>query len=159
MRLVDSEAAITPEGLAPLGYPEERIDDTDQDQQYCHVTDQEARDEYCRSTPDGLTKPMTEDKFRTCQGQIYGTSRRRTEKIWRLVTLWSERDLAHLPTMQRVAQEQEMENVYETFDEEGLDTALAIMEHNHQRRWNPAEKSPRRTRRSGRRSSCKRAGD
>ena len=60
---------------------------------------------------------MTEDKFQ------------RTEKIWRLVTFWSERDLAHLPAMQRVAQEQEMENVYETFDEKGLDTALAIMEH------------------------------
>ena len=60
---------------------------------------------------------MTEDKFQ------------RTEKIWRLVTLWSERDLAHLPAMQRVAQEQEMENVYEAFDEKGLDTALAIMEY------------------------------
>ena len=87
-----------------------------------------AREPQCRSTPDRLTKPMTEDKLRTRQVQIYGTSRRRTEKIWRLVALWSERDLAHLPTMQRVAQEREMENVYETFDEKGLDTALAIME-------------------------------
>jgi hypothetical protein len=78
MRPVNSEATIAPEGLVLLGYPEERVDDTDQDQQYCHVTDQEARGEYCRSTPDRLTKPMTEDKFRTCQGQIYGTSRRRT---------------------------------------------------------------------------------
>ena len=31
--------------------------------------------------------------------------------------------------MQRVAQEREMGNVYETVDEKGLDTALAIMEH------------------------------
>jgi hypothetical protein len=71
---------------------------------------------------------MTEDKLCTRQGQIYGTSRRKTEKVWRLVTPWSEQNLAHLPTMQRVAQEREMENVYETFDEKGLDTALAIME-------------------------------
>jgi hypothetical protein len=48
MRPVDSEAAITPVGLVPLGYPEERIDETDQDQQYCRVTDQEARDEPAR---------------------------------------------------------------------------------------------------------------
>ena len=69
---------------------------------------------------------MAEDKFRTHQGQA-GTSRQK--KIWRLVTHWSERDLAHLPAMQRAAQEREMGNVYETFDEKGLDTALAIMEH------------------------------
>ena len=31
--------------------------------------------------------------------------------------------------MQRVAQEREMGNVYEIFEEKGLDTALAIMEH------------------------------
>ena len=106
----------TLEELVPLGYPQKRTYKT-------------AREPHCRSTPDRLTKPMTEHKFCTCQGQIYGTSRQRTEKIWRLVTLWSERDLAHLPTMQRVAQEREMENVYETSDEKGLDTALAIMEH------------------------------
>jgi hypothetical protein len=177
MRPVDREAMIMPEWLTHRYHQEERIDETDQDQQYCRVTDQEARDEYysstpdvltkddggtdadersrrelinlqyedqgmqipypevrtalrglnsgtmvtleelvplgyphertyktarephCRSTPDRLTKPMTEDKFRTYQGQIYGTSRRRTEKIWRLVTPWSERDLAHLPAM------------------------------------------------------------
>jgi hypothetical protein len=55
LRPVDSEAAITPEGLVPLGYPEERIDETDQDQQYCRVTDQEARDEYYSSTLDRCT--------------------------------------------------------------------------------------------------------
>ena len=35
---------------------EERIEATDQDQQYCYVTDQEARGEYYSSTPDVLTK-------------------------------------------------------------------------------------------------------
>jgi hypothetical protein len=74
-----------------------------------------AREPHCRSTPDRLTKPMTEDKLHTHRGQMYGTNRRRTEKIRRLVILWSERDLAHLPAMQRVAQEREMENVYKTF--------------------------------------------
>jgi hypothetical protein len=120
---------VTLEELVPLGYPQERIDETDQDQQYCRVTDQEAREAYCRSTPDIFTKPMTEDKFPTYRGLMYGTNRRRTEKIRRLVKLWSERDLAHLPTMQRVAQEREMENAYKTFDEKGLDTALTIIEH------------------------------
>ena len=99
---------VTPEELVPLGYPQKR-------------TYEAAREPHCR-----LAKPVAEDKFRTHQGQV-GTSRQRTEKIWRLVTLWSERDLAHLPTMQRVAQEQEMENVHETLDEKGLDTALAII--------------------------------
>jgi hypothetical protein len=77
MRPVDSEAAITPEGLVPLGHPEERIDETDQDQQYCRVTDQEAREVYCRSTPDILTKPLTEDKLRTSRRQ-----RRRGSSDW-----------------------------------------------------------------------------
>jgi hypothetical protein len=52
MRPVNSEAMITPEELVPLGYPQERIDETDQDQQYCCVTDQETREAHCRSTPD-----------------------------------------------------------------------------------------------------------
>jgi hypothetical protein len=77
-RGLNSETMVTLEELVPLGYPQERIDETDQDQQYCRVTDQEAREAYCRSTPDIFTKPM------------------RTEKIRRLVKPWSERDLAHL---------------------------------------------------------------
>jgi hypothetical protein len=74
---------------------------------------------------------MTEDKLHTYRGQMYGTNRRRTEKIRRLVKLWSERDLAHLPAMQRVAQEREMANAYKTFDEKGLlvDTALTVIEY------------------------------
>ena len=39
-----------------------------------------------------------------------GTNQRRTERTQRLVKLWSERDLAHLPAMQRVAREREMAN-------------------------------------------------
>jgi hypothetical protein len=73
MRPVSSEEMITPEELVPLGYPQERIDETDQDQQYCCVTDQEAREAYCRSTPDIFTKPLTEGKFHTYRGQMYGT--------------------------------------------------------------------------------------
>jgi hypothetical protein len=72
MRPVSSEAVITPEELVPLGYPQERIDETDQDQQCCCVTYQEARGAYCRSTPDIFTKPLTEGKFRTSRGQMYG---------------------------------------------------------------------------------------
>ena len=45
------------------------------------------------------------------------------------MTHWSERDRAHLPAKQREAQEREMGNVYETFDDKKLDTALAITEH------------------------------
>ena len=47
---------IMPEWLIHRYHQEERIDETDQDQQYCYVTDQEARDEYYSSTPDVLTK-------------------------------------------------------------------------------------------------------
>jgi hypothetical protein len=69
---VGREAMITPEGLVPRDHQEERIDETDQDQQYCHVTDQEARGAYCSSTPDILTKPLAEDKLRTSRRQMYG---------------------------------------------------------------------------------------
>jgi hypothetical protein len=96
---------ITPERLVHRYHQEERIDETDQDQQYCRVTDQEARDEYCSSTPDVLTKPLAEDKFRTSRRQMYGhepeqaepkddgpapenmdagTNQQRTERIQRL---------------------------------------------------------------------------
>ena len=63
---------ITPEGLVPRDHQEERIDEADQDQQYCRVTDQEARGAYCRSTPDIPTKPLTEDELRTSRRQMYG---------------------------------------------------------------------------------------
>ena len=101
---------VTLEELVPLGYPQKRTYKT-------------AREPHCRPA-----KPVAEDKFRTYRGQA-GTSRQK--EIWRLciMTHWSERDLAHLPAMQRAAQEREMGNMYETFDEKGLDTALAIMEH------------------------------
>ena len=105
---LSSGTMVTPEELVPLGYPQKR-------------TYKAAREPHCR-----LARPVAGDKFRTHQGQA-GTSRQK--KIWRLVTHWSERDLAHLPAMQRAAQEREMGNVYETFDEKELDTALAIMEH------------------------------
>jgi hypothetical protein len=48
---------------------------TDQDYQYCCVTDKEARDEYYSSTPDGadiFTKPLAEDKFYTSWKQMCG---------------------------------------------------------------------------------------
>jgi hypothetical protein len=45
-----------PEGLIHRYHQKEHIDATDQDQQYCYVTDQEARGEYYSSTPDVLTK-------------------------------------------------------------------------------------------------------
>jgi hypothetical protein len=63
---------ITPEGLVPRYHQEERIDEADQDQQHCRATDQEARDAYCSSTPDALTKPLAEDKLRTSRRQVYG---------------------------------------------------------------------------------------
>jgi hypothetical protein len=44
------------------------------------------------------------------------------------VQLYSELDLAHLPTTQRAAREQEMASAYQTVDEEGLATALATAE-------------------------------
>jgi hypothetical protein len=140
---------IMPEWLIHQYHQEERIDETDQDQQYCCVTDQEARDEYYSSTPDVLTKPLAEDKLYTSRKQMYGhepeqaeakddgpapenmdagTNQQRTERIQRLVQLYSELDLAHLPTTKRAAREQEMASAYQTFDEEGLDTALATAE-------------------------------
>jgi hypothetical protein len=63
---------IMPEWLIHRYHQEERIDETDQDQQYCRVTDQEARDEYYSSTPDVLTKSLAEDKFRTTRRQMCG---------------------------------------------------------------------------------------
>ena len=51
-----------PEWLTHQHHQEERIDETDQDQQYCCVTDQEARGQYYSSTPDVLTKPKAEAK-------------------------------------------------------------------------------------------------
>jgi hypothetical protein len=63
---------------------------------------------------------------------------RRQKKIWRLMTHWSEQGLGHSPpslylylspTEQREAQEREMRTVYETFNGNALDTALAITEH------------------------------
>jgi hypothetical protein len=129
---------IMPEWLIHRYHREGGIDETDQDQQYCYVTDQEARDEYYSSTPDVLTKydggtDADERSRREVTNLQYedqrqaGTSRQK--KIWRLMTHWSERDLAHLPAKQREAQEREMGIVYEAFDEKELDTALAITEH------------------------------
>jgi hypothetical protein len=46
-----------------------------------------------RGAPRRRAKPVAEDEFRTCQAE---TSRQK--KIWRLMTHWSEQDLAHLPT-------------------------------------------------------------
>jgi hypothetical protein len=40
----------------------------------------------------------------------------------------AEQDLTSLDTKERAVQEQEMMKVYTTFDEEGLDAALAIAE-------------------------------
>jgi hypothetical protein len=62
----------TPDWLIHQYHQEERIEETDQDQQYCRVTDQEARGEYYSSTPDIFTKPLAEDKFYTFQKQMYG---------------------------------------------------------------------------------------
>jgi hypothetical protein len=149
MRPADRDAMIMPEWLIHRYHQEERIDETDRDQQYCRVIDQEALDEYYSSTPDVLTKPLAEDKLRTSRRQMYGhepeqaeakddgpapenmdaeTNQQRTERIHRLVQLWSERDLTDLSTTQRAAREQEMASAYQTFDEEGLDTALTIAE-------------------------------
>jgi hypothetical protein len=50
------------------------------------------------------------------------------EKVKRLMQLYSAQDLTGLNAEERTAQEQEMLKVYTTFDEEGLDTALAIAE-------------------------------
>jgi hypothetical protein len=52
-------------------------------------------------------------------------SQRQAEKTRRLMQLWSAQDLTGLDTEERAAQEQETMKVYTTFDEEGLDTALA----------------------------------
>jgi hypothetical protein len=79
MRPVNSEAMVTPEELVPLGYPQERVDETDQDQQYCCVIDQEAREAYCRSTP--------KDDGPAPENMDAGANQRRTEKIRRLVKL------------------------------------------------------------------------
>jgi hypothetical protein len=56
MRPADREVMIMPEWLIHRYHQEERIDETDQDQQHCYVTDQEVRDKYYSSTPDILTK-------------------------------------------------------------------------------------------------------
>ena len=66
-----------------------------------------------------------------------GTTRQK--KIWRLMTHWSDLDLAHLPPEQRRAQEREMAIVYETFDEKGLDAALAIIEHEAPAKVEPSD--------------------
>jgi hypothetical protein len=55
---------ITPEWLIHRYHQEGRIDETDHDQQYCYVTDQEARDEYYSSTPDALTPKMRAARMR-----------------------------------------------------------------------------------------------
>ena len=107
------------------------IEATDQDQQHCHATDQEVRSEYYSSTPDGLAKDdggMDADE-RLRREAINTQYEARQKQIRRLTTHWSDRDLAHLPPEQREAQELEMASVYETFDEKGLDAALASIEH------------------------------
>jgi hypothetical protein len=53
-------------------------------------------------------------------------SQRRAEKTRRLMQLWSAQGLTSLDTKERAVQEQEMMKAYTTFDEEGLDKALAI---------------------------------
>jgi hypothetical protein len=56
MRPAGREVMTMPEWLIHRYHQKERIDATDQDQQHCYVTDQEARGEYYSSTPDVLTK-------------------------------------------------------------------------------------------------------
>jgi hypothetical protein len=145
MRSADREVMAILDWLIRQYHQEECIEETDQDQQYCCVTDQEARGQYYSSTPDILTRPLAVGKFYASRKHMYGhepeqaeakddvpapenmdagTNQQRTERIQRPVQLCSELDLAHLPTTQRAAREQKMASAYQTSDEEGRDTAL-----------------------------------
>jgi hypothetical protein len=139
------------------------IDATDQDQQYCHVIDQEVRGEYYSSTPDGLAKddggtdadersrrevinlqyedrgmPIPYPEVRSALQDLSSWTARQ-KNIRRLMTHWSDLGLAHLPPEQREAQEREMASAYDTFDEKGLDAALASTGHETPAKVEPSD--------------------
>jgi hypothetical protein len=72
MRSADREVMAILDWLIRQYHQEECIEETDQDQQYCCVTDQEARGQYYSSTPDILTRPLAEGKFYASRKQMYG---------------------------------------------------------------------------------------
>jgi hypothetical protein len=103
-------------------YQEAGIEEADQNQQYCCVTGEEARDEYCRSTP-GQSEAKGEGPAPEDMDAI--ANRRRAEKIQRLVQLYSTMDLTGLSPRQRVQQDQEMRSMYGAKSEGWLDKSLA----------------------------------